>query len=78
MAIGGLVIGVDPAMETTAVESIRQVSGLSLGVRRGGRWSAVLETTNAAQWRQAEDTLLAIPGVVDIAVACIHYDEDVA
>ena len=78
--ISGIVITLDhaPARRRKGLAGLGALPHLTLGALDGARLPAVIETTGRSGLRRACERLLLLPGVADVALACVHFeDEDV-
>lgn len=76
MAISGLVLTIKPDAADDVLTRLIGDDRLTVGERQGHRLPVVAETASAAADRALWEELGAIPGVVRVDVASVHFDRD--
>jgi hypothetical protein len=75
MAISGLVLTTDTASSASLLAGmLAGQSGIEVGEQRGNRLAIVIDVDHGED-EQAFDRLRLMPGVADIAIACIHFTD---
>jgi nitrate reductase NapAB chaperone NapD len=77
MPISGLVITLadDDARCDAALVALRQHGAITLGPQTGPRLPVVVETDSDDEDRQVWEWLQSLPGVLQVDVAMIHFEE---
>lgn len=76
MAISGLVLTIESDAADDVLARLRRDCRLTVGARLGHRIPVVAETDSAPADRALWEELGAIPGVVRVDVASVHFDRD--
>lgn len=76
MAISGIVLTAhDPNAASSLVHQLAHGPGIEIGEQRGRRVALVLEVEDGLD-EEVIDRLRLLPGVVDVAIAAIHFPAD--
>ena len=77
MPISGLVITLadDAARRDAALAALRDHAAIDLGPQTGSRVPIVVETASDDEDRQVWEWLQSLPGVMQVDVAMIHFEE---
>lgn len=75
MAISGMVLTADSATSASLmVQALQQESHITVGEQRGRRVAIVMDVPDGEDLH-AVDHLRLMPGVADVAIACIHFPD---
>jgi nitrate reductase NapAB chaperone NapD len=77
MPISGLVITLadDAARRDAALVALRQHAAITLGTQADARLPVVVETASDDEDRQVWEWMHSLPGVMQVDVALIHFEE---
>lgn len=77
MHTSGLVITLaeDPALAAAALRELNGVEGLTLDAGNGPRRAAALEVAGPKAAHDWHDWATALPGVVGLEIAFVHWDD---
>lgn len=80
MPISGLVVTLcsDDSRCHETLAALQSHEGIQLGPREDDRLALVLETPDSQSDRQVWEWLQSLPGVVQIEIAVIHFDEGIS
>ncbi len=80
MPISGLVVTLcsDDSRCHETLAALQSHEGIQLGPRQDDRLAIVLETPDSQSDRQVWEWLQSLPGVVQIEIAVIHFDEGIS
>lgn len=80
MPISGLVVTLcsDDSRCQETLAALQSHEGIQLGPRQDDRLALVLETPDSQSDRQVWEWLQSLPGVVQIEIAVIHFDEGIS
>lgn len=78
MPISGLVVTFRSAMtdHSEAVEAMRGIPEIDFGEALGSKLAIVVDSESKRRDQEIWDMLQHLPGVVDLAVALVAFDED--
>ncbi|MDC0936000.1 hypothetical protein OAS39_06915 [Pirellulales bacterium] len=69
---------IDAALARSALQAIGQHPALEIGRQEGRRLALVLETPTASASHALAEWLVELPGVEDVNVAFVHWDDELA
>ncbi len=71
-----LTLADDPPTVRTALQALASAGPFTLGKATGLCWSAVLEADDPKASHDWHDWAAALPGVEDVEVVFVHWDDD--
>lgn len=76
--ISGLVVTFQSAVteHAEAVEALRMISEIDIGESAGSKLAIVIDTETKRRDQEIWNTVQQLPGVIDLAVAMVAFDED--
>ncbi len=80
MPISGLVVTFNSSTDqhTAAIESLREIPEIDIGDAHGSKMAIVVDSPTQRRDQEIWNTVRELPGVIDLAVAMIAFDEIVA
>ncbi|TWU04627.1 chaperone NapD [Stieleria varia] len=78
MPISGLVITFASQVEehSAAIESLHEVPEIEIGNASGSKLAIVVDSADKRRDQQIWNMVRELPGVIDLAVAMVAFDED--
>ena len=78
MPISGLVVTFrsSVAEHPEAVEALRMMPEIDIGESAGSKLAIVIDSETACRDREIWNSVQELPGVIDLAVAMVAFDED--
>ncbi|WP_145419719.1 chaperone NapD [Planctomycetes bacterium K23_9] len=78
MPISGLVVTFASSLENhaDAIESLRVIPEIDLGQASGSKLAIVVDSGTQNRDQEIWNTVQALPGVIDLAVAMVAFDKD--
>lgn len=78
MPISGLVITFESSVaeHPAALESLRELPEVEIGDAGGSKLAIVVDSPDKRRDQEIWNTVRELPGVVDLAVAMVAFDED--
>jgi len=76
--ISGLVVTFASSIDEhkDAIEQLRSIPEIEIGQSSGGKLAIVVDTENKRRDQEIWNTVRDLPGVIDLAVAMVAFDED--
>ncbi|TWU48657.1 hypothetical protein Poly51_45580 [Rubripirellula tenax] len=78
MPISGLVVTFRSSVDqnAAAITSLRQIPEIEIGNAGGSKLAIVVDTQNKRRDQEIWNTVRELPGVIDLAVAMVAFDEE--
>lgn len=78
MPVSGLVVTLDApvANHSEATEALKAIPEIEIGVTAGSKLAIVVDSATKRRDQEVWNTVRELPGVIDLAVALVAFDED--
>lgn len=78
MPVSGLVVTLDApvANHSEAIEALKAIPEIEVGETAGSKLAIVVDSATKRRDQEVWNTVRDLPGVIDLAVALVAFDED--
>lgn len=76
MPVSGYVLHLNPQHEDSALQAIKALAAVEVGEKTAGGWPLVAEAATLGDFRDLEQQICELPGVISLTPVYHNFEED--